>query len=202
MHSLPMLLCHRLRADVMAPGERGGWAAHHQPAMVRQWTWAITSAKSAITNCRASDHFPALVSYRADGVPAMAGYWSRLACRRDGGHQFSFDQEVWPDQAGITPSMRAGLGVMNLLRTSTWAWTSPALVSHCRTLTMPDRPAPGLAQGRLNVLPCLVAWPVMSSGSEPSGASPVVPETRIWSWPAGTGPHRRIVRFAGAIPAR
>ena len=53
MHSLPMLLCHRLRADVMAPGERGGRVAHHQPATVRQWTWAMASAKSAITSCKA-----------------------------------------------------------------------------------------------------------------------------------------------------
>jgi hypothetical protein len=68
MHSLPMLSCHRLRADVMAPEKRGGCAAHHQPAMARQRTWAIALAKSAITNCRQSDHFRAPVSYRADGV--------------------------------------------------------------------------------------------------------------------------------------
>ena len=38
--------------------------------------------------------------------------------------------------------MKAGLWVMNLLRTSTEARTSSALVSHCRTLTMSDRLAP------------------------------------------------------------
>jgi hypothetical protein len=38
---------------VMASGELDGCAAHHQPAMVRQWTWAIALAKSAITSRRA-----------------------------------------------------------------------------------------------------------------------------------------------------
>jgi hypothetical protein len=37
---------------VMARGELGGCAAHHQPAMVRQWTWAIALAKSAIFTIR------------------------------------------------------------------------------------------------------------------------------------------------------
>ena len=59
------------------------------------------------------------VSYRADGVSGHGWLLVPVGfARRDGGHLY-FDQEVWPDQAGITPSMKAGLWVMNLLRTST-----------------------------------------------------------------------------------
>src|SRR6185437_13256667 len=65
---------------VMAPGERGGWASHHQPAMVRQRTWAIASGEVRHHQLQGRVIISrAPVSYRADGVPGMAGYWSRLA---------------------------------------------------------------------------------------------------------------------------
>ena len=105
MHSLPMLLCHRLRADVMAPGERGGRAAHHQPASVspmdlgdRLGEVRHHQLQGRVIISRAP------VSYRADGVSGHGWLLVPVGfARRDGGHHLYFDQEVWPDQAGGSP---------------------------------------------------------------------------------------------------
>jgi hypothetical protein len=44
------------------------------------------------------------VSYRADGVSGHGWLLVPVGfARRDGGHHFYFDQEVWPDQAGDHP---------------------------------------------------------------------------------------------------
>ena len=121
MHSLPMLLCHRLRADVMAPGELGGCAAHHPPANgspVDLGDWLGEVGHHQLQGRVIISRAP--VSYRADGVPGMAGYWSRLALPAGTAATTSISiRKSGRTRPGITPSMKAGLWVMDLLRTST-----------------------------------------------------------------------------------
>jgi hypothetical protein len=105
MHSLPRLSCHRMRADVMAPGELGGSAAHHQPATVSPVD--LGDCLGEVRHHQLQGRLiisRAPVSYRADGVSGHGWLLVPVGfARRDGGHHFYFDQEVWPDQAGHHP---------------------------------------------------------------------------------------------------
>ena len=60
------------------------------------------------------------VSYRADGVCGHGWLLVPVGfAHRDGGHHFYFVRKSGRTRPGITPSLKASLWVMNLLRTST-----------------------------------------------------------------------------------
>ena len=85
MHSLPMLFVPSAARGCDGPEGAGRWGR----VIISQ----------------------TLVSYRADGVSGHGWLLVLVGfARGDGGHHFYFDQEVWPDQPGDHPSMKAGFG--------------------------------------------------------------------------------------------
>lgn len=104
MHSLPMLFCHRLRADVMAPGDGAAVPLTTSQLGFASGPGRLPWRSPPSPAAEQSDHFPGageLSRGRRSGhgwLLVPVGF-----ARRDGGHHFYFDQEVWPDQAGDHP---------------------------------------------------------------------------------------------------
>ena len=89
-------------------GERLRAAAHvRDPFSIVRWR----AIAELIVRCACAETDGRTAARHIPLVPAGPPRW-------DGGHHLYFDQEAGPDQPGDHPSMKAGLWVMNLLRTS------------------------------------------------------------------------------------